>query len=171
MSFFTNEELAWQFFIVIMRFAVFEYLRTAKVVVLWDLVECPGMDAVTASENTRLALKKGRSERRQMILSHFLCKAVEYCTQVSLMRIMGDTSGHIQFSKAFDLLQRKRYYNCILAHIRIDLFDPSLSFMASRGYKVLLSSPDGNTSLRQHSQEFWLLEKLIQGEGPSTQES
>ncbi|KAH0928174.1 hypothetical protein HID58_013901 [Brassica napus] len=134
MSFFTNEELAWQFFIVIMRFAVFEYLRTAKVVVLWDLVECPGMDAVTASENTRLALKKGRSERRQMILSHFLCKAVEYCTQ-------------------------------------IDLFDPSLSFMASRGYKVLLSSPDGNTSLRQHSQEFWLLEKLIQGEGPSTQES
>ncbi|CAG7905193.1 unnamed protein product [Brassica rapa] len=30
---------------------------------------------------------------------------------------------------------------------------------------------NGNTSLRQHSQEFWLLEKLIQGEGPSTQES
>ncbi|XP_013632909.1 PREDICTED: uncharacterized protein LOC106338493 [Brassica oleracea var. oleracea] len=50
-------------------------------------------------------------------------------------------------------------------------FDTSLSFMASRGYKVLLSSPDGDTSLRQHSQEFWLWQKLILGEGPSTQES
>ncbi|KAH0884388.1 hypothetical protein Bca4012_031014 [Brassica carinata] len=49
-----------------------------------------------------------------MILSHFLCKAVEYCTQVSLMLIMGDISGRIQFSNAFDLLQRKRY-NYILA--------------------------------------------------------
>nr|VDD10142.1 unnamed protein product [Brassica rapa] len=117
-----------------------------------------------------------------MILWHFLCKAVEYyCTpSQSFANYWRHLKAYIQCSNAFDLLQRKRYYNCILAQpkdlpmlkdISIDLFDPSLSFMASRGYKVLLSSPDGNTSLRQHSQEFWLLEKLIQGEGPSTQES
>ncbi|CAF1843658.1 unnamed protein product [Brassica oleracea var. botrytis] len=58
--------------------------------------------------------RRREEARRQMILSHFLCKAVEYCTQVSLMLIMGDISGRIQFSNAFDLLQRKRY-NYILA--------------------------------------------------------
>ncbi|KAF3556439.1 hypothetical protein F2Q69_00014353 [Brassica cretica] len=45
-----------------------------------------------------------------MILSHFLCKAVEYCTQVSLMLIMGDISGRIKFSNAFG-----KRYNYILA--------------------------------------------------------
>ncbi|CAH8306526.1 unnamed protein product [Eruca vesicaria subsp. sativa] len=132
--------------------SVFEGLRTAKVVVLWDMVECPipdGMDVVSVSNNIRLALKNAgyqgdvdmnafgdalqpldgflkakvsidnlpegdEEERRQMILSHFLCKAVEYGTQVNLMLIMGDTSGHDQFSNAFDLLRRKRY-NIILA--------------------------------------------------------
>ncbi|KAF3556440.1 hypothetical protein F2Q69_00014350 [Brassica cretica] len=45
-------------------------------------------------------------------------------------------------------------------------FDTSLSFMASRGYKVLLSFPDGDIPLGQQSQKLWLWQKLILGEGP-----
>ncbi|KAG2323141.1 hypothetical protein Bca52824_016354 [Brassica carinata] len=61
---------------------------------------------------------------------------------------------------------------CYLLLISSDeKIDTSLSFMASRGYKVFLSSPDGNTSLREDSEEFWLWQKLILGEGPSTTES
>ncbi|KAJ0254940.1 hypothetical protein HA466_0097750 [Hirschfeldia incana] len=145
MSIFTEPELA--------------NLRRTKVVVLWDLVECPipeGMDVATAAGNIRLALKnagyQGNTDmsvfgdamkmrlgqflnasvdfndlpkeyedetRRQMILSHFLCKAIDYRIQVSLMLICGDISGHVQFSNAFDLLQRKRY-NIILAQPKED---------------------------------------------------
>ncbi|CAG7905194.1 unnamed protein product [Brassica rapa] len=52
-----------------------------------------------------------------MILWHFLCKAVEYyCTpSQSFANYWRHLKAYIQCSNAFDLLQRKRYYNCILA--------------------------------------------------------
>ncbi|KAF2600191.1 hypothetical protein F2Q68_00012466 [Brassica cretica] len=50
-----------------------------------------------------------------MILSHFLCRAVEYRKRVNLMLITGDISRHSQFNFecAFNLLEMKRY-NCMI---------------------------------------------------------
>ncbi|KAG2284341.1 hypothetical protein Bca52824_055561 [Brassica carinata] len=106
--------------------------RTAEVVVCWDMVGCPipsGMNVVTVSNNIRGSVKKADEEERlQMILSHFLCWAVEYRKRVNLMLIIGDISRHSQFNFecAFNLLEMKRY-NCILIIPSID-----------RGYQVFL---------------------------------
>ncbi|WZZ51747.1 hypothetical protein YC2023_051854 [Brassica napus] len=97
--------------------------------------------------------------RRQMILSHFLCKAVEYCTQVSLMLIMGDISGRIQFSNAFDLLQRKRY-NYILAQPKDLPMLKDISVTTAWLWDTLSVGGQALRRILKFSDDLWLWESL-----------
>ncbi|KAF3538496.1 hypothetical protein F2Q69_00025222 [Brassica cretica] len=73
-------------------------------------------DLLDAKVTMKVLTEGDVEERLQMILSHFLCRAVEYRKRVNLMLIIGDISRHSQFNFecAFNLLEMKRY-NCILA--------------------------------------------------------